>query len=124
LTYRPQYAYPPPPPGFVDEEFEYYFDSFNTPSLAIVPSNKVPLQLQQDAEYHIRAFELSGNTGPLLLRFWDANGNQLSQVQVENDLAYAATVSGAPPVGRLPVPLPDEIVCEAGSVILVDLASF
>ena len=54
-TYRPQYVMPPTPPGFVDEEFEYYFDNLNTPALAPLVSgqsvNKVTLQLQQDAEF-------------------------------------------------------------------------
>lgn len=124
MTYRPQYAYPPPPPGWQDEEFEYYFDITNTPALGVIPSYRVPLQLQQDAEYRIRAFEISGNTGKLLLRFWTPDGLQLSQVQIENDLAYAATVNGTAPIGRLPVPLADEIICPKGSAVLVDIASF
>jgi hypothetical protein len=121
LTYRPQFAYPSPPPGWQDEEFEYYFDSTNTPALAMPPVNQVPLILQADAEYRIRAFQMSGNTGPLGVRFWSARGDPLSLIQVESDLAYASTVQGGPPVGRLPVPLNDEIICPAGSSILVDL---
>jgi hypothetical protein len=123
MPYRPQFAYPPPPPGFEDYEFEYYFDSIDYPALGIVPSNGIVLPLQADAEFRIRGFQISGNTGELLVRFWDALGNPLSQVPVENDLAYAGTVNGLPPVGRLPVPLPDEIICPAGSALRIDLAS-
>jgi hypothetical protein len=118
LAYRPQFAFPPAPPGFVDEEFEYYFDSVNTPALAQVPSNQVVLPLQSDAEYRIRAFQMSGNTGELAVRFWTPRGAELSQVPIENDLAYAGTINGA---GKLPVPLSDEIVCPPGSSLLVDL---
>jgi hypothetical protein len=103
----------------VDEEFEYYFDSTTYPALAQVPSNQIVLPLQADAEFRIRAFEMSGNTGNLLVRFWDARGNQLSQVPVENDLAYSGEPQGN--VGRLPVPLNDEIICPKGGVLRVDL---
>lgn len=123
MSYRPQYAYPPPPPGWKDEEFEYIFDVADTPALAILPSYRIPLQLQQDAEYRFRAFQISGNTGKLLVRFWSPDGFILSQVQIENDLAYSAAV-GPSPVGKLPVPLPDEIVCPPGAALLIDVASF
>jgi len=119
MPYRPQFAYPPPPPGWQDEEFEYYFDSVNTPALAQAPVEGVILELQADAEYRIRAFQMSGNTGNLLVRFWTPRGDVLSIVPVENDLAYSGTLQL--PVGRLPVPLPDEIVCPAGSALKVDL---
>lgn len=121
MPYRPQYAYPPPPPGWVDEEFEYYFDAVNTPALGMVPSNQVVLLLQADAEYRIRAFEMSGDTGQLAVRFWTARGDVLSLVQIENDLAYSGTVNA--PVGRLPVPLNDEVICPAGSALMVDIAN-
>lgn len=123
MPYRPQFAYPPPPPGWRDEEFEYYFDSTDYPALGIVPSNGIVLPLQGDAEFRIRAFQISGNTGNIAVRFWSARGDALSLVPVENDLAYAGTVNGAPPVGRLPVPLNDEIICPAGSALRIDLAS-
>lgn len=123
MPYRPQFAYPPPPPGWVDEEFEYYFDSVDYPALGQVPSNQIVLPLQADAEFRLRAFQISGNTGKLLVRFWTPRGDILSQVPVENDLAYASTVQGVAPVGRLPVPLNDEIVCPAGSAFSIDLAS-
>lgn len=120
MPYRPQFAYPPPPPGWQDEEFEYHFDSTNTPALAIVPSDQVILPLQADAEYRIRGIQMSGNTGNLVIRLWTPRGDVLSLVPVENDLAYSGTVNA--PTGRLPVPLNDEIVCPAGSVLRIDLA--
>ena len=122
MPYRPQYAYEHPPPGWADEEFEYYFDNLNTPALDIIPSSKVPLQLQPDAEFRIRGIQISGNVGNLAIRFWTPSGEQISQCLIEADRAYAGTLNDGPPVGRLPVPLADEIVCPAGAVLLVDIA--
>ena len=121
MAYRPQCAYPSPPPGWVDEEFEYYFDQTTVPSLAIVPSSQVPLPLQPDAEYRFRGIQISGNVGNLVLRLWTPQGDQLSQTLVEADRAYASTVQGGPPVGKLPVALSDEIVCAPGTTLLIDL---
>jgi hypothetical protein len=123
MAYRPQFAYPSPPPGQRDEEFEYYFDSIDTPALAIVPSNLVPLTLQADAEFRIRGIQISGNVGNLVIRFWTPDGLQISQTLIEADRSYAGNVNGGPPVGKLPVALADEIVCPAGSFISIDLAT-
>ena len=121
MPYRPQYAYPPPPLGYVDEEFEYYFDSTNTPALAHPPQAKIPLQLQPDGEFHLRGIQISGNTGNLVCRFWTPNGWPISACLVEIDRAYSGTVAGPQPIGRLPVALEPEVVCDAGSVILLDI---
>lgn len=122
MPYRPQFAYPPPPPGWKDEEFTYYFDSVDYPVLAQLPANQVVLPLQADAEYRIRGMQISGNQGNIVARFWDPRGNPISQALVEVDLAYDSSVEGLPPVGKLPVPLNDEIVCPSGSILRVDLA--
>ena len=116
---------PPTPPGFVDEEFEYYFDTSNTPGLAPLSTGngiaKVTLQLQQDAEYLWRALEISGNTGPLCIRFYDPFGNELTAVTVECDRAYGSTLNAANPVGRLPVVFEPPITCPAGGFLQVDI---
>lgn len=121
MSYRPQYSYPPPPAGWVDEDFVYEFDSINTPALASPPQSKIPLVLQPDAEFHIRGMQISGNTGNLLVRFWSPNGYPLGAVPVECDRAYDSTVNGPSPIGRLPVTLEPEIVCPAGGLLLLDL---
>ena len=125
MSYRPQYAMPPTPPGFRDEEFEYYFDSTNTPGLQPLVSgqklNKVTLQLQQDAEFIWRAIEISGNTGPLQIRFYDPFSNELSAVTIECDRAYGATLNASEPVGRLPVVFEPPITCPAGGFLQVDI---
>lgn len=125
MPYVPQYVTPPTPPGFVDEEFEYYFDSQDTPALAPpLPGElvaKVVLQLQADAEYIWRAIEISGNTGSTCLRFYDPYGNELSAVTVEADRSYDATLNGPSPLGRLPVVFEPEIRCPAGGFLMVDV---
>lgn len=123
--YRPQYITPPTPEGFQDEEFEYFFDSINTPGLAALVSgqsvNKIALQFQNDAEFIWRGVQISGNTGPLQLRFYDPFGNELSAVTVECDRAYSGTLNGGAPMGRLPVPLEPEIRVPPSGFLMVDI---
>ena len=122
MSYRPQSAEDPTsvcPPGWVDEEFVYYFDSNNTPGL-VPPCNQIPLQLQPDAEFHLRGIQISSNLGNLVMRLWKGN-TQLSQALVPVDRAYSSNIQGLPPVGKLPVPVEPEVPCEAGSTLLCDL---
>lgn len=125
MSYVPQYAPPPTPPGFRDEEFEYFFDSTTTPGLAALSTgqsvNKIVLQFQNDAEFVWRAVQMSGNTGPLQIRFYDPFGNELSSVLVEADRAYNGNLQGSAPVGRLPVVFEPELVIPAGGFLMVDI---
>ena len=79
MGYRPQFAYPPPPDGFVDEDFEYVFSAANTPAIAggILPGQQVldvSLLLEKGAEYRIRSLEVIDPSGAGGFRFRDANG--------------------------------------------------
>ena len=125
MSYRPQFVTAATPPGFVDEEFEYYFDQSNTPGLTPLAGgqsvNKLPLQLQTDSEFVLRALEISGNTGPLCIRLYDPFGNELSAVTVECDTAYDATLQAGNPIGRLPVPFEPEARCPAGGFLQIDI---
>jgi hypothetical protein len=127
MNYRPQSAYPPPPPGWVDEEFEYYFDSISNPALAQFPANQIPLSLQPDCEFHLRGIMISGNAGNIALRLWEqsAGGHaQISQVLVPADRAYSSSTQGNPPIGKMVVPFEPEILCEAGSQLFIDLDTY
>ena len=126
LPYIPQYINDPTPPGFVDEEFEYYFDDLNTPGLAPLSvtgqtANKITLQLQKDSEFIWDALQISGNTGPLCVRLYDPFGNELTAMQLEVDRTYGATLNAASPIGRLPVVFEPPIRCPAGGFLQVDL---
>lgn len=125
MPYRPQFAYDPPPEGYAEEDFVYYFDSTNTPALNQVPVNeplsRIALQMQADAEFRLRAIQISGNVGQLLMRLWDPFGNQFSQVMIEADRAYGGSEQGPQPIGRLPVVVEPEIPCPAGGLLLIDL---
>jgi hypothetical protein len=125
VPYRPQYLMPPTPPGFVDEDFNYYFDQTNVPALAALSSGQsilnVILQLQSDAEFTLDALQLSGNTGSLQLKFYDPFSNELGACVVECDRAYSGTVNASAPVGRLPVPIEPPIRCPAGGFLKVDI---
>jgi hypothetical protein len=125
LSYRPQYAYPEPPPGWQEEDFVYFFDSVNVPILGQVPINtplsKIVLQLQADAPFKLRGIQISGNVGNLLMRLYDAHDTELSQTLVEADRGYSGTENGAAPIGRLPVVFEPEILCPPGGFLMVDL---
>ena len=125
MSYRPQYAYPEPPEGFVEEDFVYYFDQTNVPALGTIATNtplsKIVLQLEADAPFKLRGVQISGNVGNLYMRLYDAHDQQLSQVLVEADRAYAGTLNGTQPIGRLPVVLEPEIPCPAGGFLQIDL---
>ena len=128
MAYRPQFAYPPPEPGFVEEEFCYFFDSTNVPDLAspLPPGGQVlriPLQLEPDAPFFLRGIQISGNQGPLGIRFTDPWGNELAEGSIEADRGYYATLDGPNPVGRLPVIVEPQVLCPAGSMLLIDLTS-
>ena len=125
MSYRPQYAYPEPPEGFVEEDFVYYFDQTNVPVLGLIPLNqplsRIALQLESDAPFKLRGIQVSGNVPNMLMRLYDCYDNQLSQVLVEADRAYSGTENGPAPVGRLPVVFEPEIPCPAGAVLMIDL---
>jgi hypothetical protein len=125
MSYRPQYAYPEPPEGTVEEDFVYYFDQTNVPALGTIATNtplsKIVLQLEADAPFKLRGVQISGNVGNLYMRLYDAHDQQLSQVLVEADRAYAGTLNGTQPIGRLPVVLEPEIPCPAGGFLQIDL---
>ena len=119
MPYRPQYAVEPTPPGFQDEEFAY---NFVLPSLSAGQSiNKQTLQFQQDAEFICRGIQLSGNTGPLQIRFYDPFGNELAAAVLEADLQLSGTLQSGAPIGRLPVVFEPEIRVPAGGFLQVDL---
>ena len=63
MSYRPQFAYPLSPAKCQDQPCVYSFDSTNTPSFSSVAANdpgtnKIPLQLDQDADFIIRAIRI------------------------------------------------------------------
>lgn len=64
MSYRPQFAYAAPPNSCRDQNCMYSFDGSNTPSFISVAANdpgtnKVPLILDQDADYLIRAIRIT-----------------------------------------------------------------
>lgn len=125
MEYRPQFLTAPTPEGYVDEEFEYYFDSTNVPGLAALSPgesiNKIVLQLQSDSEFIWRAIQISGNTGPLQIRFYDPFSNELAACVLECDNYLSGTLQGGQPIGRLPVVFEPEIRCPASGFLMVDI---
>jgi len=125
VSYRPQAAYPPAPPGWQDEEFEYYFDLSNLPAFqsTLAPQQEIPdmvLKLQPDAEFRWRGVQASNPGSSLGLRFRTPDGVYLQDdyAPCENFSGFPGGAAGIP--GGGPVALESEIVCPAGAVILLD----
>jgi hypothetical protein len=120
MSYRPQFAFEPPPPGWEDVDFEYVFSPENTPAMNVplFPGDtllNVVLPLEPDAEYRVRSIEfIDPSLGGLGVRFRDAYGVLLSPLPgFVRSSSYTRTGAA--------VPLEPELVCPAGSVLQVDL---
>jgi hypothetical protein len=85
--YRPQYAYPLPDPPCEDQPCLYSFDATNCPIFtgtlaAGAQTGRVPLKLDKDADFFLRAFD---SQGLVSIRIEDPNGNPLSDSGNSND---------------------------------------
>jgi hypothetical protein len=133
MSYRPQFAYLPPPPGVREEAFHYSFDSANSDALKLPvaannQSNNIPLQFERDAEFRIRAILVTspkdgGGLQPSTLQLWlkDPWGNYLMDHPIELNTCWSGT--GIDEAGRNPVLLEPEIICPAGSQVVVYLTN-
>lgn len=126
--YRPQMAYPEASAhGCVEQRCHYSFDGSNTPTLASIAAgaelSKVPLKLDHDAPFFIRAIDVSET--PVQIRIEDCNGNPLlgnpqnaaaGSVPLDNPAQWCES-GGA---GLVPVES-DEwgIFCPAGGTLLL-----
>lgn len=126
MVWRPQFAFPPAPAGFRDEQFHYGFDGSNVPALATAIAAgsqvlNVVLQLQNDAEFILRAIKVQLGTAPssLALQLRDPYGNYLSATPLE--LSNYLTGGGAAMVGQMAVPFEDQIRCPLGGFFEVFL---
>lgn len=119
MIYRPQFAYPAVPG---EEEFTYYFSSFNTPALALrpmQPGDIIPdilLQLQPDAPFFLRAVNIFA--WPWFnVQLRDSGGKFLSDDFLDTDLTYQASGTFGP--GFAPVMHEPELPCDAGGVLFL-----
>jgi len=120
--YRPQFAYPPPPTGCREQNCMYSFDATNTPSFASIAANdpgtnKIPLQLDQDADFIIRAVRITPSSLRVVLEdcFLHALVDQNPQNQCLNPKFWAQTE------GAGFVPLESDnwgIWCPAGGILI------
>ena len=130
MSYRAQFAYPPAPRGFHDEDFIHYYDAISTPTLGqIMPAGStlrdIPLVLETDADFIARGVRIFGFVD---FRLREPNGGYLSEQPPANPpILFHSYVGGGIiifPAGlvELPtVPLDSEIVCSAGSAFLLYL---
>ena len=78
--YRPQFAYPDPPPPCQDQRCMYSFSFVNTPGLNRTldvgqQTGKIPLRLDKDADFYLRGITQQGDGS---IRLEDCDGNALS----------------------------------------------
>lgn len=123
MTFRPQFAYPPPPLGMEDEQFHYSFDGTSTPLLssanAIAPggfSNNIILPMEADALFLCRAIKIRNSTSHSVLSFQlkTPRGDYMQSVPVPI-ADYASRADGAASAGHLFIPLEAEIEAPSGS---------
>jgi hypothetical protein len=124
--YRPQFPYGCPA-GFEDGDFDYYFDSTNTPLLnntALASGGiiqNVPLALQMDAPFALRGIQVKGINGAdpvVAVQFKDPFENYLSDDYVPLDLAYAPDSTAQ---YFCNIVIEPEIRCPAGGVWWVSI---
>lgn len=116
--YRPQFAIPDAPPGFVYQPCVYQFDRTNTPAFSniVLPTGAespyIPLHLDKDACFVLLAVKAIADGFNILL--FDPWSNQLSETYVNTDL-FAGRL---PPAAVLEGP---GLEVPAGSVFTVRL---
>ena len=120
MTYRPQYAYPAPPPGWEDETFSYSFDGTTTPLLNVAIAagayaNNIMLPMEQDCGFLCRAIKigLATASSSLYMELKTPHGDYLSKYVPSSNWNSGTGLALA---GLLPVPLEEQIECPAGSV--------
>lgn len=123
MTYRPQFAFPPPPLGFEDEQFHYSFDGTNVPLLAAsnalaagALSNDIVLLMEADAIFIARALKIrtGASHSDLWFQLRTPRGDYMQTVPVPIAL-YASHIDGAAIAGHYFVPLENEIEAPPGS---------
>jgi hypothetical protein len=130
VSYRAQFAYPPAPAGFHDEDFIHYYDAISTPTLgSILPAGAtlrdIPLVLETDADFIARGIRIFGFVD---FQLREPNGAFLSEQPPANPpslfhsyLGGGIIIFPAGPMELPTVPLESEIVCPAGSAFLLYL---
>jgi hypothetical protein len=115
-VYRPQFALPPAPEGFLWQPCIYQFDITNTPALGSLAlakgqeSGRIPLELDRDAPFTLLACKIA-NSG-LNIRLTDPWGDEM----MDDYVSPALYASELPPATVLEGP---GIEVPAGAVFTV-----
>ena len=116
--FRPQFAMPQAPAGWVYQPCVYQFDATNTPAFAQIAlasgdeSGYIPLPLDKDAPFVLMAIKIQQST--VNVQIWDPSGNELTDTYV-NPPEYATDLC---PFTILEGP---GVECPKGSVFQVRL---
>ena len=128
-TYRPQFAHPPAPLGFEDEQFHYAFDGTNCPLLAAtatIPaggfSNNIVLLMEADAPFICRGIKIGlglANSNMVDFQLKTPRGDYMQAVPVPVRLytGRGSSINNAN-IGKgldLFIPMENEVEAPAGS---------
>ncbi len=120
--YRPQNAYPAPPETCDDQRFHYAYDQSNLPRLASgtlaagAHTGRIPLQMDQDAAFFLRAIQQQ--TCGLQLRLETPHGEPLSDSGNSNEtINYVFPVLYSETDGAGLVVMESEVFCPRGGVL-------
>ena len=121
MIYRPQFAFPPAPRGYRDEQFHYGFDGTNVAALGRTVAaggqlNNILLPLEPDAGFLCRGIKIQTATARtnLGVQLKSPHGDYLEITYLPAADLY--TPSGAAILGSLFVPLEPEVECPPGGV--------
>jgi hypothetical protein len=136
--YRPEFAYSTPP-GCLDKDFTYLFDSSNVPLLSASISGRridnIPLYLERDAPFYWRGIKVGirqmDSDGPVAygfpnfsIRLRDCYDNDLSDgflPATEYGFAMNPLIFNNSSLTGPCVPLGQEIYCPPGGIVLAFL---
>lgn len=124
--YRPQNVFREPADCEV-QRCVYSFDSTNTPWLATTLAagadiSRIPLRLDKDADFFLRAFQTTDNGGGLTFRLEDMKGHPLSDkgnVDPLTNYEYPALYSAMDGAGITALDNADDygVFCQQGSIL-------
>lgn len=133
-SYQPQFAFPPTPPGFADDQFVQYYDAISTPILGATLAAHgeyldIPLQIENDptpdSVFIARALRI---VGAARFQFREPSGSWLSSafpnlppVLRQSYLAQGLDLGPSGAFFQPAVSFEPEIYCRAGSFFLLYL---
>jgi hypothetical protein len=118
MSYRPQWAYPLPPPPCEAQPCQFSYDATNTPAFTNTSfasgaqTGRIPLKLDLDADFYLRAIRTQG---AVWIRLLDPESNLLDDADNAKDIGnFEAPNQFSNPAGFDGTGWPGIVVLESG----------